>query len=150
MRLFGLRTADYRLRATPAKNVELEYESHHEHEYDLRTMWTRNYGLRTRNYDCTNYIAPVGRTGEGRLSYRTADLAQGGLEIVVGALELIGVDHERRAEHDQRRAVPRAVDRLAIESPPTACTGIDTARTISSSSSSGLRPLTSRRSSKPM
>ena len=38
----------------------------------------------------------------------------------------------------------------SIDRPPTACTGIDTARTTSSSSSSGLSPLISPRSSKPM
>ena len=48
----------------------------------------------------------------GPAADRMADLPQRREEIGIGRPERCAVDHQRRAEHDQRRAAARALDRL--------------------------------------
>ena len=86
---------------------------------------------------------------ERRLPDLAADLAAGSpCRSVLARLELVGVDDERRAEDDERRAVRGALDGLrgsrARRPPAPAPRPL---RTTSSSSSIGLSPLTIRRSS---
>src|SRR5690348_8722257 len=60
---------------------------------------------------------PLSWIGNGRVN-APADLAQDALQVAGSRLEGVGIDGQRRAQHDQRRAVARTGDGLLDAQPP--------------------------------